>query len=335
MPKNSMLECAANRPTFWGWPLKSVMDSGTKNQEEANMKFWTRLMVASLALAVALSFAVSPAQAASKKKKKKAEIKKELHREMVKERPHPIEGLNTSGKPGYFIADTAAVLDKGQIAGAAHLTFDTNGNVLQIPIGVSYGITDKIMVNVNSSFFTAGGASGIYFLNFGGKYGFGYVAKGLEIAAGIDFGIGPLSSSIYGGVSNFAFDPYGVATYTFPDGLQFNGKLGLYVSTYSATYPVYQTTTTPPYYTYVNQTVSASYSDFQLDLGAAYPFDHELSGFAELATNGVIGAAGVGGTPILVGIRTGHDVQLQGFAGMDLGGQVGLFVGGGVALFSK
>ncbi len=155
------------------------------------------------------------------------------------------------------------------------------------------------------------------------------MAKGLDIAAGLDFGIGPLSTGLYG-YTAFGFDPYGVATYTFPDGFQLNGKLGLYVQSYSATY---NTNLPPPYPATVSN--SFSYSFFQLDLGAAYPFDSQLSGFAELATNGVIAAGGIGGTPLLVGIRTGHDVQLQAFGGLDLGGQVGLFVGGGIALFSK
>jgi hypothetical protein len=285
------------------------------------MKLWNRWVLGGLTLALAFSLCAGPADAASKKKKKKEEVKKEerhIHHEMMMGQPMPIAGLNLSGKPGYFISDTASVLRQGQIAGAAHLTFDSWGSALQIPVGASFGITDKITVNVNTSFFTAGGVSGLYYLNFGGKYGFMDVGhnKNLDIAAGVDFSVGPLSNNIYG-FSSFGFDPYGVVTYTFADGFQLNGKLGLYVSSYSV------------------GGFSFSYSDFQLDLGAAYPFDKDLTGIAELATNGVVGNGAVGGTPILVGIRTGHDVQLQAFGGLDLGGAVGLFVGGGLVLFSE
>ncbi len=296
------------------------------------MKLFTRLMVGGLALALVLSLGAGTANAASKKKK--AVVKKQTHEvRHVREKKEVIDGLNTSGKPGYFISDTAAVLNQNQIVGAAHLTFDSWGSVLQIPVGVSYGITDKLMVNVNTSFFTAGGVSGLYYLNFGGKYGFKNVGdtNNLDVAAGLDFGIGPLSNTIYG-FSTFAFDPYGVVTYTLKDGLQLNGKLGLYVTSYSINVP-YLISFLPVQWG--THSVSYSYSDFQLDLGAAYPFSRDLTGIAELATNGVVGNGASGGTPLLVGIRTGKDVQFQAFGGFDFGGSVGLFIGGGVAIFSK
>lgn len=282
------------------------------------MKLWNRLVVLGLALVLALSLGAGSANAASKKsKKKKAEAKREAKREARREMAmmEPIAGANLAGKPGYFFADTATALDKGQIMAAGHLTFDSWGNALQIPIGVSYGVADKLMLNVNTAFFTAGDASGIYYLNFGGKYSFETKTRGLGIAAGLDFAVGPLSNEL--GVNTFGFDPYGVVTYTFSDGFQLNGKLGLYVQTYSF------------------DGFSGSYSFLQCDLGAAYPFDANLTGIAELATNGVVNGGGLGGTPLLVGIRTGHDVQLQAFGGLDLGGQVGLFVGGGIVLVSK
>lgn len=298
------------------------------------MKLLNRWMLVSLAVIFAISLGVSPANAASKKKKKEA-VKKEVKAEKKaekkredRERLMVIDGANLSGKPGYIISDTATVLKQGQVMGAAHLTFDSWGSVLQIPVGASYGITDKVMVNVNTSFFSAGGVSGLYYLNFGGKYGFGRVTKGLDVAAGLDFAVGPLSNTIYG-FSTFAFDPYGVVTYTLPNGLQLNGKLGLYVTSYSVTGP----SLVPPYTG--TQTYSYSYSDFQLDLGVAYPFSRTLTGFGELATNGVVGNGASGGTPLLVGIRTGEDVQFQAFGGFDFGGSVGLFVGGGVVLLSK
>jgi hypothetical protein len=304
------------------------------------MKLWTRFVVVGLALALALSLGVDSANAASKKKKKetKKQEKKETRRESRHEAAYsgsgPIAGGNMSGKPGYLISDTAHTLNKGQVMGAAHLTFDTWGNALMIPIGVSYGITDKVTANLNTGFYSWGGSSftvlgittktpgvsGLNNIGFGGKYGFGRVAKGLDIAAGLDFTIGPLSNTL--GPSGFGFDPYGVATWTLPDGLQFNGKLGLYVQSIGTGLPA-------PF------PQSVSYSFFQLDLGMAYPFDRNLTGIAELATNGVVNAGGLGGTPLVVGIRTGKDVQFQALAGLDLGGVVGLYIGGGVVLISQ
>jgi hypothetical protein len=155
----------------------------------------------------------------------------------------------------------------------------------------------------------------------------------LKIAAGCDFLIGPLSNG--GGGTEFGFDPYGVATWTLADGLQFNGKIGIYISNYSVTVPnPAYLEFGPPNNPTISESVGISY--FQLDLGAAYPFDKDLTGIAELATNGVYGYGNAGGgTPLIVGLRTGHDVQLQACAGLDLGGVVGLFVGGGVVLISQ
>jgi hypothetical protein len=297
------------------------------------MKLWSRFILGGLVLALTLAVGINPAAAAPKKKKE--EKKAERHREHFEK--HVIDGLNISGKPGYFFADTAGTLRQSQIAGAVHLQFDTWGNVFEVPVGGSYGITDKILVNVNTAFYAAGGTSGLYFLDFGGKYGFGNVLKdsdsNLKIAAGLDFAIGPLTSVDGYSSTAFAFDPYGVCTWTLPDGWQFNGKLGLYVQNYSETVSYTNYLVFPPQT--VSQSHSYSYSYFQLDLGAAYPFDKDLTGIAELATNGVVGYGGVGGTPLVVGIRTGHDVQLQALAGLDLGGAVGLFLGGGIALFSE
>lgn len=296
------------------------------------MKLISRVLIACLALAVALCVVVSPASAAAKKKKEVVVVKHKHHDEGTGKQP--IAGLNLQGKPGYFFSDTADTLQKSQIAGTGTLTFNTSGSAFLIPVGASYGITDKILVNVNSGFYAAGGASGIYYLNFGGKYGFGNVLKDsdsiLKVAAGLDFSIGPLSTGIYG-FSGFAFDPYGVTTWTLPDGLQFNGKLGLYVQNYSInTITGYNGITGQ--YTYGN--VGFSYSYFQLDLGAAYPFDKELTGIAELALNGEVYGA-TGATPLLVGLRMGHDVQFQAMAGVDLGAATGLYLGAGVALFSE
>ncbi len=290
------------------------------------MKLWNQVVLSGLVLALALNLTVNNANAQSTKKKKKKVVVEEKHvvKHVMMEKL-PIEGGNLAGKPGYFFADTATPLNQGQLMGAAHVSFDTWGNAFQIPIGVSYGITDKILINVNTAFYSVTGASGLNNLGFGGKYSFKNVAKGLDVAAGLDFTVGPLSNNL--GASEFGFDPYGVATYTFRDGLQLNGKLGLYIQTYSTP------SVTVDGYTF--QGYSGSYSFFQLDLGAAYPFDRNLTGIAELATNGVVNEGGLGGTPLIVGIRTGHDVQFQAFGGLDLGGQVGLLVGGGIVLVSK
>lgn len=278
------------------------------------------------ALVMTLAFCAVPANAASSKKKKetkKEEKKKEEKKETRHEAKHyakaVIDGGNLAGRPGYIFADTSNTLNKGQVMFGGHLTFDTWGNALQIPFGVSYGITDKLQINANTSFYSVTGASGLNYLNFGGKYGFSSKNPDLNFAAGLDLGFGPLSNSL--GTGFFNFDPYGTVTYTLPDGLQLNGKLGLYVQTYS--------------YDFGPIKVSGSYSFFQLDAGVAYPFSSDLTGFAELATNGVVQGAGLGGTPLLAGIRTGHDVQFQAFGGLDFGGSVGAFLGGGVVLMSN
>ncbi len=285
------------------------------------MKFWTRFVVAGLAFALALSLAVSPAQAASKKKKKKAEEKKEMKREMrhemAAERPHPISGANLAGRPGYFFGDTANTPEQGEIMGAAHIWFDSAYNGVSIPFGAAFGATDKLQLHASSSFYAAGGVSGLNFITFGAKYGFPHVSKGLDIAAGLDLSIGPLY--ITPDISTLDFDPYGVVTYTFVDGLQLNGQLGIMV--------VGGRSITIDGVTYSGG--GGSY--VLLNAGAAYPFDSELTGIAELAVNG----QGDGATPLIVGLRTGHDVQLQAFGGLDLAGQVGVLIGGGVALFSK
>ncbi len=283
------------------------------------MKFWTRLVVAGLAFALALSLMVSPAQAASKKKKKKVMEEKIVHHERV-ERPHPIAGANLNGRPGYFFSDTANTPEQGQIMGAAHVWFDSAFNGVGIPFGLAYGITDQIQIHASSSFYAATGVSGLNFLTFGAKYGFKHISPGLGIAAGLDLAIGPLYVT---GASSLDFDPYGIVTYTFVDGLQLNGQLGVLVI------PAHNETFT---YGPVSETVSVGGgSTVQFNAGAAYPFDPELTGIAELAVNG----QGNGATPLIVGIRTGHDVQLQAYGGLDLAAQVGVMIGGGVALFSK
>ena len=284
------------------------------------MKFWTRLVVAGLALAVALSLVVSPAQAATKKKKKKEEVKREIRREMAAERPHPISGANLNGRPGYFFADTANSPEQGEIMGAAHVWFDSAFNGVSIPFGGAFGITNQIQVHASSSFYAAGNVSGLNFLTFGGKYSFKHVAPGLDVAGGLDLSIGPLYDSAASGLD---FDPYGIVTYTFVDGLQLNGQLGIMVI------PARSETIT---FDGFSETVNVGGGSYVLfNAGAAYPFDRDLTGIAELAVNG----QGDGATPLIVGLRTGHDVQLQAFGGLDLAGQVGVLIGGGIALFSK
>jgi hypothetical protein len=281
------------------------------------MKLWSRLVTAVLALAFALSVVASPAQAMSKKKKK--EIKREERRERA-ERPHPISGANLNGRPGYFFGDTANTPEKGEIMGAAHIWFDSAFNGVSIPVGGAFGITDEIQVHASTGFYAAGALSGLNFLTFGGKYAFKHVAPGLDIAAGLDLAIGPLYVS---GESSLDFDPYGIVTYTFEDGLQLNGQLGIMII------PARSDTITIDGFTETVNVGGGSY--LQFNAGVAKPFDNDLTGIAELAING----QGDGATPLIVGLRTGHDVQLQAFGGLDLAGQVGVLIGGGVALFSK
>jgi hypothetical protein len=229
-------------------------------------------------------------------------------------------GVNSNGRPGYFFSDTAFVPNKNQIMGAAGIAFYSVGSQLTVPVGGAYGITDNIQVSVNTDFYTGSGISGLGNITVGGKYKFNIATERLDIAAGLDLSDGPLTG---GGASSFSFDPYGVVTYTFTDGFQLNGELGLLVNTgYTFSYTV------------AGQTFSAStgsLSTFQFNAGASYPLGDSLTGIAELDAN----ALGSGNTPIVVGIRTGHDVQLQAFGGLDLAGTVGLVIGGNIALVSE
>jgi hypothetical protein len=229
-------------------------------------------------------------------------------------------GVNNVGRPGYFYSDTAFVPNKGQVMGAAGLAFYSPGSQLIVPVGAAYGITDNIDISANTNFYTGGGVSGLGNITVGGKYKFNVATERLDIAAGLDLSDGPLTG---GGYSAFSFDPYGVVTYTFTDGFQLNGQLGLLVNTgYTVSYTI------------AGKTYSAStgsLSTFQFNAGASYPLGDNLIGIAELGAN----ALGSGNTPVIVGIRTGHDVQLQAFGGLDLAGTVGLIIGGNVALVSE
>jgi hypothetical protein len=231
-----------------------------------------------------------------------------------------INGVNNIGRPGYFYSDTAFVPNKGQIMGAAGLAFYSPGSSLIVPVGAAYGITDNIDVSANTNFYTGGGVSGLGNITVGGKYKFNISVDRLLVAAGLDLSDGPLTG---GGYSAFSFDPYGVVTYTFTDGFQLNGQLGLLVNTgYTVSYTI------------GGKTYSAStgsLSTFQFNAGASYPLGDNLIGIAELGAN----ALGSGNTPVIVGIRMGHDVQLQAFGGLDLAGTVGVIIGGNVALVSE
>jgi hypothetical protein len=225
-----------------------------------------------------------------------------------------IDGVNNVGRPGYFYSDTAFVPNKGQVEGAAGIVFYSPGSQLFIPVGASFGIADNLQIHANTNFYSFSGASGLYYLTFGGKYSFKTQTDNLLFAAGLDMSVGPLSGPL-STISTFNFDPYGIVTYSFKDGFQLNGQLGLYVpggskiGAFSYTAPAY----------------------LQLNAGAAYPFDANLTGIAELNINGL----GSANTPLIVGLRTGHDVQLQAFAGLDLAGTVGVVIGGNVALVSQ
>lgn len=288
------------------------------------MKFWSRWILMSTAFLFLLAVAVTPANAKSRKKKKH-EAQTVHHEMMVRHHesvyhPRPIVGANLNGRPGYFYADTASTPEKNQLMGSGHVLFSSPGSELIIPVGAAYGITNKLQVHASTGFYTESGSSGLNYLTFGGKYAFPDVTKGLDIAAGLDFAVGPLSNA---GYTTLNFNPYGVATYTFVDGLQLNGQLGLYVpGGYSVSYTIFNSTTTVSY-------TPAAY--LQFNAGVAYPFDSQLTGIGELAVNGL----GNGDTPLVVGIRTGHDVQFQALGGLDLAGTVGVILGGGISLFTE
>src|SRR5258708_12112949 len=147
-----MLECArqAEEPDAFE----------TKTLAGKTMKLWTRLVVVGLALGLLFSMGAGPANASSKSKKKaakeaKKEAKREAKREERRERSSGksvIKGANLAGKPGYFFGDTAQSLDKRQIMGSAHFTFDSWGTVLQIPVSLSYLIPDKLSLNPHPPF---------------------------------------------------------------------------------------------------------------------------------------------------------------------------------------
>ena len=224
-----------------------------------------------------------------------------------------IDGVNNIGRPGYFFSDTAFVPNKGQIMGSAGVAFYSPGSQLIVPVGAAYGITDEIQLHADINFYTGTGISGLGNLTVGGKYKFHIATENLLIAAGLDLSDGPLTGS---GFTSFNIDPYGIVTYSFVDGLQLNCQLGVYIPTTGTKIGAF--TYTPPSY-------------LQLNAGAAYAFDKDLTGIAELDING----QGSGATPIVVGIRTGHAVQLQAFGGLDLAGTVGVLVGGNIALVSE
>src|SRR5665213_497859 len=135
-------------------------------------------------------------------------------------------GVNNIGRPGYFFSDSANTPNKGQIEGAAGAAFYSFGSQLIVPVGAAYGITDQIEVHASTNFYTAGGVSGLGNITLGGKYKFNIAVEHLVIAAGLDLSDGPLTGGAY---STFNFDPYGIATYTFADGLQLNGQLGIMI----------------------------------------------------------------------------------------------------------
>ncbi len=284
------------------------------------MKLWNRLFLSGLALAFVLSLGLTVANAdtTSKKKKKKSAEKKSTET-VVKKKKHvdvvysgEINGGNVNGRSGYLYSDTAYTLEKGVFMGGAHAAFYSLGSQLSIPFGGAYGVTKDLEVSANTNFYAGSGVSGLGNLTLGGKYGFQMSNEHLKIAAGLDLPIGPLSNS---GYSTVSFVPYGVGTYNFQDGFQLNGQLGIYIP---GGYKIGAFSYTPAAFV-------------QLNAGAAYPFSKDLTGIAEFDINGM----GSANSPLIAGIRTGHDVQLQAFAGLDLASTVGVLVGGGVVLVSQ
>jgi hypothetical protein len=284
------------------------------------MKSLNRWVATGLFIVFVVGLMLGTAHAESKSKKKKKKVVE--HTSSVSLVKSNNLGVNNIGRPGYFFSDTAFTPNQNQFTGAAGIQFYSLGSQLNIPFGGSFGITPNIQVHVSENFYTATGASGLGNLVFGGKYKFDIPNKELSIAGGLDLSVGPLTNSAY---STFNFDPYGIVTYNFDDGLQLNGQLGIYVP---GGYTVGGTTIygikipaisyTPPAY-------------LQLNAGASYPVADNLTGIAEIDINGL----GSSNTPLIVGIRTGKDIQLQAFGGLDLAGSVGILLGGSVALISQ
>ena len=124
--------------------------------------------------------------------------------------------------------------------------------------------------------------------------------------------------------------PYGVVTYTTPDGIQLNGQLGLMIN---GGYSITESYTLPyPPYTTTKSTISVGGgSTLQLNVSAAKDLGKGITGMAELGLNG----QGYGRTPLVAGIRGGNDILWTLFAGLDLGTPVGVMIGGNVALISQ
>ncbi len=282
------------------------------------MKSLNRWAVTALTFLFVTGLALGTAHADSKKKKKKKDTKKTEAKKVEHHHKAVVTdstiGVNTNGRPGYFFSDTASTPNKGQAMGAAGLQFNTAGSFFYIPVGGAYGVTPDLQLSANTSFYTGSGISGLSSLTVGGKYHFVSKVERLNFAGGLDLSIGPLNNSPY---SYFSMDPYGVVTYSFVDGLQLNGQLGVFIPVTG--YKIGTITVTPS-------------AVVQCNLGVSYPFPDKLTGMAELGING--GGSGV--TPLVGGVRKTFDnVQLQAFAGPDFGGTVGLLIGGSAALLSE
>src|SRR5262245_39196185 len=111
------------------------------------MKFWNRLVVGLMSLALGLSLSLGDAMAASSKTKKKETKKKEEKKKEVRHSAPSglktyLSGTNVNGKSGLIYADTAEVAGLNQIEGSAHFTFQsfTGGSLINIPFGGHFGI---------------------------------------------------------------------------------------------------------------------------------------------------------------------------------------------------
>jgi len=271
------------------------------------MKFWNRLVVGLVALALGLSLSLGDAMAASSKSKKKDTKKKEEKKKKETRRSEPsgprtyLTGTNTSGKSGLIFSETAHVVEMNQLQGSVHLTatLPTGGSIIGIPFGGAYGIAKNFEISASGSpsFFDPGGFS-TFNLTFGGKYKFDLKGSdATKVALGADVVI-----SLDG--LDAVFIPRGNISHTLASGVLLNGQMGIGIST--GTY------------------VEAS-------AGAGIPFSSNFTGLVEIGANQL----GNGGSVLAGGVRVGQEsFKFQALIGIPLEGN-GVILGGGIVLASN
>jgi len=269
------------------------------------MKFWNRLVVGLMTLALGLSLGLGDAMAASSQSKKKDSKKKEAKKKETR-RSAPsgpktyLSGTNVNGRSGLIYADTAQVAGLGQVEGSAHFTLQTftGGNFINIPFGGHFGIARNFEISASGTpvitTIDGFGSGSAFLLTFGGKYKFD-----LKTDAPVDLALGAdVTIPVDGGSA--IVTPRGVVSYTLASGVLLNGMLGVNISGGS--------------------TVSAS-------AGAGVPFSPNFTGLIEIGANPSVLAGG---------IRIGQDAfKFQALLGVPLNGASGVILGGGIILASK